>query len=42
MLGKIFEKMISISEKNIEEVVEIYQNTTRKSLKIDNELNKKL
>ncbi len=43
MLGRIFEKMISISSENIDEVVELYDNKGKKS-KIDfwKELNKKL
>lgn len=43
MLGRIFEKMISISSENIDEVVELYDNKGKKA-KIDfgKELNKKL
>ena len=43
MLGRIFEKMISISSDNIKDVVEIYDNKTKNS-KIDfwKELNKRL
>gem|GEM_PF-2084988 len=39
MLGRIFEKMISISSENIDEIVKIYD--TKKKLEIDKELNKK-
>jgi type I restriction-modification system DNA methylase subunit len=39
MLGRIFEKMISISPENIDEIVNIYEN--KKKVEIDKELNKK-
>ena len=39
MLWRIFEKMISISDKNIDEIVSIYE--SKKKIEIDKELNKK-
>lgn len=39
MLGRIFEKMISISPENIDEIVKIYE--SKKKIEIDKELNKK-
>ncbi len=39
MLGRIFEKMISISPENIDEIVNIYE--SKKKIEIDKELNKK-
>jgi len=39
MLGRIFEKMISISPDNINEIVNIYE--SKKKVEIDKELNKK-
>jgi hypothetical protein len=39
MLGRIFEKMISISSGNIDEIVAIYDD--KKKVEIDKELNKK-
>lgn len=46
MLGKIFEKMISISTENIDEILEEYNKNEiswkKKKLEIDNVLNKKL
>ena len=46
MLGRIFEKMISISNENIETVVTEYDknilNGKKKTITVDNILNKKL
>jgi len=39
MLGRIFEKMISISPENINEILKIYE--SKKKIEIDKELNKK-
>jgi predicted transcriptional regulator len=39
MLGRIFEKMISISSENIDEILEIFKN--KKKIEIGKELNKK-
>jgi hypothetical protein len=42
MLGKIFEKLISVSKDNIWEIVEKYTNSKGKKVEVDNILNKQL